>query len=199
MSGTMTQQQWPGLDVSGPAPTGTPQPPMGSMPEARPATLAAPPTEASNDTKPDAYYHFHFYSASGDNYEGYTYDDADKYTLNQNVTSPAGANYGHYVIDYKQDYPYDLSYTYGSGTSYYNEGAVYVTAYHDYNDTTTPYTYSPTYSPSTPPPGSYTDYTPYNYQNHWYSTTYGLGYEYDWVQKGSTYDDYGYGGYYTLT
>jgi len=179
---------------------------MGYEPQARPAALPSPSAESSDDTNPDAYYHFDFYSASGDNYEGYIYDDADRYSQGQMVNSPLGANYGYYVIDYKQDYGYDLSSRYGGGTTYYNEGVVYVAEYHDYTGTnstynpppaTGPYTPSASTSPS-PATGPFTDYTPYNYQHNWYSTTYGLGYEYDWVQKANAYDDYGYGGYYLI-
>jgi len=179
MSGSTS---YPGLQVGGTLPAAPHQPPTGYQPEAKPNPQVPTPTDIYGDTQADAYYHFVFYSPSGDWYQGYLYDDSTKYTQGQQVPSPWGANYSYYVIDYKQDYGYDISARHGSGETYYNEGAVYITGYRDYA--------------SGAPSGAYTDYIPYNYQNKWHSTTHGLGWEYDWVQKGNAYDGYGYGGYY---
>jgi hypothetical protein len=177
MSGTTS---FPGLQISGVVPAATQQAPTGNQPETRPTNAQiATPTETNVDTQADAYYHFIFYSPSGDWYQGYLYDDSTKYTQGQQITSPWGSQYGYYVIDSKQDYGYDLSSRYGYGATYYNEGAVYITGYRDYTSST-----------------AYNDYVPYNYQNNWYSTTHGLGWEYDWLLKGTAYDGYGYGGYY---
>jgi hypothetical protein len=177
MSGSTS---YPGLQIPSTVPSAVHQPPTGYQVEPRPTNQGIPtPTETNVDTQPDAYYHFVFQSPSGDLYQGYLYDDATRYTQGQQIASPWGANYGYYLIDYKQDYGYDLSSRHGSGTTYYNEGAVYITGYRDYTSTV-----------------AYNDYIPYDYRNNWYSTTHGLGWEYDWVQKGNTFDSYGYGGYY---
>jgi hypothetical protein len=126
----------------------------------------------------DSIYYFSFRAYNGDYWQGYSSGDSTLYQQGQQVFT----NYGYYTIDTEAPYGYDLSTLHGA---YWEDGRVYVNWAVDgqTGQGWVPYFF-----------GLSNDFT------GTYASGYtGIGQEYDFIDRGGfNYDDFGYGGQYTI-